>query len=147
MQHNPPLIKENPHFKILSIHLLDFSLSHPNEIKTNTPSDSLKIDYDVTLGTSFKVNQENILYVLLKSEIHAKLENQIIKTIQTTYIGIFQSINPETSELSLQTFATHNAPAIIYPYFRQFIHEITLHTGLPPLTLPIIMLKPEKQNN
>jgi len=44
------------------------------------------------------------------------------------------------------TFATQNAPAIVYPYLRQGASFFTMQAGLPVITLPVVMMKKQNHN-
>ncbi|HAV92719.1 TPA: hypothetical protein DCW38_06015 [candidate division WOR-3 bacterium] len=52
-----------------------------------------------------------------------------------TMIGLFStdSANPN---LDLEDFSKNNAPAIIFPYIREFVSNISSRTGLQPIILP-----------
>lgn len=133
-------IEENPHYKILSITLLSFQLKDENIQDIQQYQDSNKINYDIALGHNHSISDNNI-FVILNCNINIKIENTTFRQIECSYIGHFKVENPDKfPQLSPQIFAEKNAPAIIYPYLRQFINYITYQMGLPPLTLPIIMI-------
>lgn len=74
----------------------------------------------------------------------ANLEDALVAV---TYFGIFQ-YSEEPKNLKFKEFATINAPAIIFPYIRQFVRSVTLEAGLNPIILPIVNfvdLQPENE--
>lgn len=57
--------------------------------------------------------------------------------LAAVYYGSFKATDATTDE-QLVNFAQANAPAIIFPLLRAAIATITLASGFPPLTLPIV---------
>lgn len=45
----------------------------------------------------------------------------------------------ELPEEFFQIFMKRNVPVNTWPYFREFVHNITIRMGLPPLTLPLLI--------
>jgi len=58
---------------------------------------------------------------------------------RVTYVGIF-TVN-DSPNLDLNEFADCNAPAIIFPYIREEIHNRMMKAGIPLMILPPINIK------
>ncbi len=70
--------------------------------------------------------------------VHVKPSNLNSEILSVTYFGVFKHSNPEDEQLKFKDFAKNNAPAIIYPYIRQFVRTLTLEAGFNPIILPIV---------
>ncbi|WP_338762038.1 protein-export chaperone SecB [Bernardetia sp. ABR2-2B] len=90
---------------------------------------------DISIGVENEKNGLN-LTVSLTVEYKAGIENeepQIQSLIKM--IGNFQC--PETEiELSVDSFAKVNAPAIIFPFVREHLASVSMKAGINPILLP-----------
>lgn len=142
MQHKTE-IKENVHYKIIGIYLNEISYKEVEKPVLSDNSDDKNINYEISLGTNHYIENNNI-FVTIQCNINVQYNQRTIRNIECSYIGHFQFSNEAQSELKTDTFASQNAPAIIYPYLRQFINYLITQAGLPPVILPIIMITPKK---
>ncbi|MBS9782160.1 MAG: protein-export chaperone SecB [Gammaproteobacteria bacterium] len=53
-------------------------------------------------------------------------------SVQAEYLS-----NEKPSEEEVKVYAEHNSLVHVYPYIRNFIHNITKDAGLPPIVMPI----------
>ncbi len=56
-------------------------------------------------------------------------------TASISMVGIFK-VEKEPQELPLQQFAEINAPAIIYPFIREHLANLTMKAGMKAVLLP-----------
>ena len=70
-------------------------------------------------------------------ELTGKIEDEKEKSfsVECSVIGFF-SVDKEKSNMSLEDFANANAPAILFPYFRNAVADVTMRGGLKPVIIP-----------
>lgn len=82
------------------------------------------------------------------AEDSSSLSSEVIITVnnpespiyaKVNYVGIF-TIN-DAPNLDIKEFADCNAPAIIFPYIREEIHNRMIKAGIPMIILPPINIK------
>lgn len=61
-------------------------------------------------------------------------------TIACSFIGLFEA-DEIASNMPLAQFAEENAPALMFPYLREFISSTTLKAGMNPIVLPPINIR------
>lgn len=57
--------------------------------------------------------------------------------LEIEFEGLFR-LNKSIPERSIQPFARINCPAILFPFIRECIADITRRAGLSPLLLPVV---------
>lgn len=90
--------------------------------------------YDFKFLDSFKIEGKKLIFILT-IRLYDKFEVELT--------GIFEAIEAEEN-LDLEEFAKTNAPALLMPFAREIISNITSRTPLPHLLMPpinIIALK------
>lgn len=102
----------------------DFSL--PAEVETEDSKDYKQLEEG-----KFIVTHEYKLKTIEKGKKKAGLK------INAIYKLIYQSEIPITDEI-FEVFSEISLPLHTWPYFRQFVHEMTSRMGLPPLTLDLL---------
>jgi len=106
--------------------------------KDFSPPASVKIKdnkkYEVLGEGSFRVLQEYTLQATESGEKRIRFE------VKALYSLIYSSEVPITDEI-FKIFSYSNLTLHTWPYFRQFVHEMTLRMNLPPLLLDVIRVK------
>jgi preprotein translocase subunit SecB len=110
-----------------SIHLVDLYFKIKKELVKGE-----KISYAMTLQNDVLKNEGTSLEIKLSADVTSEYLD-IIAAI----IGRF-SINPEQVTINIRQFSTVNAPAIMMPYLREIVYNITGRSPMPPLSLPLI---------
>ena len=90
--------------------------------------------YNFKFLDSFKIEGKKLIFILT-IRLYDKFEVELT--------GIFEAIEAEEN-LDLEEFAKTNAPALLMPFAREIISNITSRTPLPHLLMPpinIIALK------
>ncbi|GAI20575.1 unnamed protein product, partial [marine sediment metagenome] len=98
-----------------------------------------KFKYDLNFTDTYKI-EDRILISTLTIQLYDRFEIELT--------GVFEAIEGEEN-LDLEHFADVNAPALLMPYAREIINNITSRTPLPQLLLPpinIIAIKNEAKN-
>lgn len=112
------------------INKLSFSANENFKMKKNKP---VLIDHKI--GTRSKYSKKNkILNVFLKVTF---IDGDIPFFIDIEGEGIF-TFKEELDKKLLDQFATINCPAMIFPYIRETIADLTRRAGYPPLHMPAI---------
>jgi len=89
-----------------------------------------KFDYDLNFLDTYKIENKTLIYTLTI---------QLYDEFNLELTGIFQTIEGEEN-LDLNKFADINAPALLFPFAREIINNITSRSPLPDLLLPPINL-------
>lgn len=89
-----------------------------------------KFEYDLNFIDTYKI-EGNVLISTLTVQLYDRFELELT--------GIFETIKGKEN-LNLKKFANVNAPALLLPYAREIISNITSRTPLPQLLLPPINL-------
>jgi len=126
-------IKEQaaPHIAINAQYVKDLSFENPNapeSLITETPNIELSLDLNITSRT-----EENFYEVELSIEATAISEEKKLFIVELKYAGIFNLINiPEDQHHAL--LAVH-CPAMIFPFARKIIADVTQDGGFQPLMI------------
>lgn len=102
----------------------DFSL--PAEVETEDSKDYKQLEEG-----KFIVTHEYKLKTIEKGKKKAGLQ------INAIFYLIYQSEIPITDEI-FEVFSEISLPLHTWPYFRQFVQEMTSKMGIPPLTLGLL---------
>lgn len=111
--------------------------------KVEFSSDSAAVAGEISMENSNLISTVEILRskaqlaVTLTFSVEAKQAEQSLFRLIATYRGQF-AYSASLKEENLQKFVTANAPAIVYPYLRGAVAMLTVASGYPALTLPII---------
>ena len=89
-----------------------------------------KYDIDFEVRHDINPSQTKLMTIL-----HVTL----YKNCYFDIVGVF-FVNEKERNVSLKQFAEHNAPALLIPFAREIIHNLTSKTMLPTLLLPPINL-------
>lgn len=124
--------KKQPKIKIGTILFPDIKVNRQPDIKADP-------EFDIAISNSHEFDEEkSMLQVNLRIAISETGSETSI--IDITGVGIFQieKVNTiDTKKLTVEYFAEHNAPAIIYPYLREYVSYISIKAGLNPILLPV----------
>jgi len=98
--------------------------------------------FDTKLGKSINKDKTKLV-VRLQMEIKDK-KDEI--RISCAMVGVFLQF--EKGSMTLEEYSNFNAPAMILPYLRQMISDVTLKASLIPIILPPLnlhqLINPEK---
>ncbi len=100
-----------------------------SELKYNLPQDPPdKFKYNIEFKDTFKIDGKTLV---------STLSIKLYKDFELELTGIFETIEGKEN-LELEKFAKYNAPALLMPFAREIISNITSRTPLPYLLLPPI---------
>ncbi len=118
-------------YKLLHILLLESNYKRAHFIDFD--SGNIKNEIDIKIN---HINKEGQLDVTLKLTFISKQnENNVIEAV-ITMIGSFIFDTSEEVNIPVEAFATINAPAIIFPFIREHLANLTMKSGVQPVFLP-----------
>lgn len=87
---------------------------------------------------STKVNSDNLFTVEIELRCDlAKGDEKIVES-QVKVAGIFELVGDNIEGLSVDTFQKVNAPAILYPFVREHLANLSIKAGMNPLIIPTV---------
>jgi preprotein translocase subunit SecB len=111
-----------------------FSRNSSIDLKDFTISPEFAISHE-----AHKTTPENKFGVTLTLDYKGKQNGVVICAAKITMLGIFEKTGePPISE---NGFKQINAPAIIYPFIREHLHNICLKAGIANVLLPTVNFK------
>ena len=124
--------KEEKKFQLLDYWFDNVSLKFEKTLLTKEKAKELSFK-DELKRTIKKVNKD-IALVVLEFSLNAGEQSPVFLNIELC--GRFECTDWETDDIS-KILIKDNATAILFPYLRHCISEMTTMAGLPPLVLPI----------
>ncbi len=117
-------------FRINNLLLLESNFKRDN----NVQFDAQKVSHDSNINVQVGV-QEKIINVVETVEYKQFYEDQEQVSISVKMVGVFECIGPNEIE-NFETFGKVNGAAMIFPYIREHITNISLKAGIGPIILP-----------
>ncbi len=125
--------KETPHISINAQYIKDLSFENPDAPKSLVSLDrNPKIDLFLDLNIS-RLPEDNFYEVELSIEAKAMSDHHKLFIVDLKYAGIFHLINVEEEQHQL-VLAIH-CPAMIFPFARKIIADVTQDGGFQPLMI------------
>ncbi|CAF1122985.1 unnamed protein product [Didymodactylos carnosus] len=129
-EHKP---QEMPHISINAQYIKDLSFENPNAPGSlgaldRNPQIDLFLDLNIV-----SLPEENFYEVELSIEAKARNENHKLFIVELKYAGIFNLINIPTEQHKM-VLAIH-CPAMIFPFARKIISDVTQDGGFQPLMI------------
>ncbi len=116
-------------FKINNLLLVDSHFSRINNVQFGK-----EVNNDVNITSEVSVNG-NLITVAEEITLVQKFHNIEQVNIKVKMIGIFEA-SGDSSIHDFDEFGRVNGAAIIFPYIREHITNITLKSGIGPIILP-----------
>ena len=127
-------------FIIKSMVLLESSF---HRINTVTFNDSVKNHIEIKVDVSINGNVITVCEIV---ELKQSFQDVEQISILIKMVGVFEK-NGDSPILDMDSFGRINGAAIIYPYIREHITNLTLKAGIGPIILPPVnftLIKQEK---
>lgn len=125
-------------YKVESILLLESSFSRESEIDVRNIID-ITNEIDIQ-PSAFATNSDNKFAVTLLIKYTGLQNQKQICTASIKMIGVFEKYGEPV--LPDDKFKAINAPAIIYPFIREHLHNLCLKAGIANVLLPTVNFKP-----
>ena len=118
----------------LEINLLN-SRVYSLTFRTKSKAPKGQIPINLTISHKYKYDYKNkTIAVLLSASVNDK---QMPFLLEIEYEGLF-ALNKRVSKKVVEPIAQMNCPAILFPFLRETVAEITRRGGFNPLMLPVI---------
>ena len=130
-----PKPEDMPHISVNAQYIKDFSFENPNAPKSLTKMDSTpQIDLALDLKVN-KVADEGEGFYEVEIIINAKAQNDNLTlfVVDIVYAGVFHLINIPDEQKDM-ILAVH-CPALIFPYARKIVADVTQDGGFQPLMI------------
>lgn len=116
----------------MGIPIINIFLSELNFGRTPEVPENINFTYTISVGA--KVDDSSIGQVNVKLEVFEKNTNSF--NISCCMVGLFDLSDIKDVPVSTDEFLYVNAPAIIFPYLRELVSNITLRGSMKPLLIP-----------
>ena len=123
-------------YKVESVILIESSFSRMSSVDLNEHivTNEININHE-----AFETSLDNKFGVILSLDFTGKQGDIDFCTAKIKMLGIFEKIGEPA--LNEESFKKINAPAIIYPFIREHLHNICLKAGIVNVLLPTVNFK------
>jgi preprotein translocase subunit SecB len=124
------------HYKVETVSLIESTFTRLPSIDRNehAVTNEIAIEHEV-----FETSFDNKFGVILILDFTGKQSDLEFCKSRIKMLGIFEKIGEPA--LNEDTFKKINAPAIIYPFMREHLHNICLKAGIINVLLPTVNFK------
>lgn len=121
-----------PHIAVNAQYIKDLSFENPSAPSSLSAVRNPQVDLSLDLNVS-RLPEENFFEVEISIEARAKHENQTLFITELKYAGVFNLINIPIEQQ--QVLLAIHCPAIIFPFARKIIADVTQDGGFQPLMI------------
>lgn len=127
-------VTKQPGIRCKNIILMNSVFHREEKYSVQKVSNQINFDQNIEISEDQKNAVVSLKVILTqKSE---EFETEQLR-LEATYSGIFQ-VDGENANMTLDSFCENSAPAILVPYIRQHIHELSVKASIPVILLPPI---------
>jgi preprotein translocase subunit SecB len=121
--------------QVVGQYIKDLSFENPNvdKIMGAGPGDNPNIQLEVNVDARTADAANRIYESAINFRAHATSKIGTIYELEVVYAGLFRIQN--IPEQALEPFLLINGPALIFPFLRRLLADITREGGFPPLLL------------
>ncbi len=109
------------------------------KLRKDRAADKSQVEVSVTDKLSYEILSENLLNIVHSFELVATpgdKKEYVLKILSTFKLRYRSEVS--LSEDFVEIFKNRNVPVNTWPYFREFIQNMTQRMNLPALTLPLL---------
>ncbi|ODA68038.1 Protein-export protein SecB [Methyloligella halotolerans] len=117
---------------VLAQYIKDMSFESPNAPKTLQPGKT-QPRLEVSVNVQASGVGEDLYEVVLSLEAHAKTDDDVVYNIELLYGGMFR-VKGASQEM-LQPILFIDCPALLFPFARRVMADVSRDGGFPPLLL------------
>jgi len=111
--------------------------------KTNAPKKQSEVNINLILEHNF-IDKDNILHLIMGVDVVGK----DFMNVSIRHEGLFKFSNKPKPEIHLSKTAEITCAAILFPFVREVIADLTRRAGFPPLILdPVNFVELYNQNH
>lgn len=121
--------------QIVGQYIKDLSFENPNvdKLMGTGPGESPHIQLEVTVDARVADKKNNVYESAIQFRAHATSKIGTIYQLEVEYAGLFRLQN--LPEQTMEPFLLVNCPALLFPFLRRLLADITREGGFPPLLL------------
>jgi preprotein translocase subunit SecB len=121
-----------PQLNVLGQYIKDLSFESPHAPQTlQSPPPNPQLQ--VTVNVNVAGQSEETYEVVLNIDVHAKSDVGVIYNVELFYAGLFRLRNVPQNLLQPVLFV--DCPALLFPFTRRVLADVTRDGGYPPLML------------
>jgi preprotein translocase subunit SecB len=120
---------------VYKLHVVELMRSHFEKNDLAPTSPTAVPEHKLTIDTGF-AEKDTYLWVTVTAKVEAELEGKPFFQVEVSMRGLFER-SGETA-LTPDQFGKVNGPAILFPFVREHLANLTLRANLPPVLLPPI---------
>lgn len=121
-----------PQLNVLGQYIKDLSFENPGAPAVlKSPGQNPQLQ--VSVNVNAKALPDDEFEVALVVEVHAKNDAGPIYNVELTYCGVFRLRN--IPQNMLQPVLLVDCPALLFPFMRRVLSDVTRDGGFPPLML------------
>lgn len=123
---------KQPQINVLGQYIKDLSFENPgapSNLRAQEKQPKLEINFNVQAQSI----GDDIYEVILSLEASAKVDEQSLYALELVYGGAFRL--KDLPEQALRPFLFVECPALLFPYARRIIADLSREGGFPPLAL------------
>ena len=121
-----------PQINVLGQYIKDLSFENPGapaSLRAREKQPGLQMNFNVQA----KAIGESVYEVLLTLEANAKIDEESIYTLELVYGGAFRL--KDLPEQAIRPFLFIECPALLFPFARRLVADLTREGGFAPLLL------------
>jgi preprotein translocase subunit SecB len=120
--------------RVLGQYIKDLSFENPNVRKLlDNPANQQQPNLRVEVSVNIARMAEKVFESAIQFKAEATSDAGVIYDLELAYAGLFQLDN--MPEQMLEPFLLVNCPALLFPYLRRLVQDLTREGGFPPLVL------------
>jgi preprotein translocase subunit SecB len=121
--------------RVLGQYIKDLSFENPNVRKMLDNSNTQQQQPNLRVEVSVNITRmaEKVFESSIQFKAEATGDTGVIYDLELAYAGLFQVDN--MPEQMLEPFLLVNCPALLFPYLRRLVADLTREGGFPPLVL------------
>lgn len=98
-------------------------------------NNKVEVNFSININNNFRIQECSKSFEVVLA-VAVKASNGII--IDVTAKSVFSTSEDITDEFIRGNFPNVNAPAIVYPYIRAYISNLTVNGGYPAIIIPAV---------
>jgi preprotein translocase subunit SecB len=123
---------KQPQINVLGQYIKDLSFENPNSPESlRTPGEHPQVQ--INFNVSADVVGEDLYEVKLAMEAEAKSEDKVLHRLEMVYAGVFALKN--LPKEAIQPILFVECPALLFPFARRLVADLSREGGFPPLLL------------
>lgn len=121
-----------PQLRLIAQFIKDLSFERP-ELTAEARQSKDNPNFGINVNVDARKVQDQAYEVHLKVDAEAKIMDATLFNLELVYAGVFRLIN--FPDRAIQPVLLVDCPAILFPYVRRLVSDLTQEGGFPPIFL------------